>query len=396
MASQPQPDYRIDLRPYRILFWPFLLPVALLLALYNKISPIPFKIYALRVERVGQMAGNQEEICCAIDLGLYPKEFRVFIHRDHPSNSVLLEMQKRVLPINNWFLPLFDICHKLGGLGVSSMELHRITGYDTEKNTQRTKQHLFFTQDEIDEAECQCKELGIDTNKPFVPVLARDNSYLVHINEPTDMDNYRNVDIDTFIPAMEYLASSYKVIRMGSVVSQKLKTKHPQILDYSLSGKRSELLDIYLSAKCSFFFSTGTGLDSIASCCFRLPVLYVNFLPVSAVPLFKPGSLFIPKKYWHVKEERYLKMSELLDQIGFMCTPRELTPLGIVIHDNTHDEILDATREMVARLDGSWTDTAEDEKMQKQFWSTFEKTGRLPYLGRIGTDFLKQHPNWLE
>lgn len=397
MAKQKQPEYRINLRPYRLLYWPFLLPVALLLALFNKISPVPFKIYALRVDRIGQMAGNQEELCCELDLKMHPKEFRVFIHRDYPSNSVLLAMQKRILPINNWFLPLFDICHKMGGLGVSSMDIHKVTGQDWQQLTTKTPQHLSFTKEEEQEAHRQCHALGIDPEKPFIPVLGRDAAYLKHIKEPTDIDSYRNINISTFIPAMEYLAENHKVIRMGSVVCSDLNTTHRNILDYSLSGKRSELLDIYLSAKCKFFLSSATGLDGIASCCFRLPVLYVDFIPFNVAPILKPGSIFLPKKYWHTKEERYLTTSELLAGPGDLYTPRELTPLDIVVHDNTPEEILDAAKEMVARLDGTWVDSEEDKARQRQFWSQFEtKSDEYICLGRIGSEFLKQNPNWLE
>ena len=39
------PTYKMNLKWFRPLYFPILLPVALLIALYNKLSPIPFKIY---------------------------------------------------------------------------------------------------------------------------------------------------------------------------------------------------------------------------------------------------------------------------------------------------------------------------------------------------------------
>ena len=398
MASQPQPIYRINLRWFRIFYWPLLLPVALLLALFNKVSPVPFKIYVLRVDRVGQMAGNQEEIMCEFDLGLRPREYRVFVHRDRPSNSVLMDMQKRVLPIYQIFLPLFDVCHKLGGLGVSSMELAGISGFDALQLTSKTKQHLDFTPGEIEQAERECRELGIDPHKPFIPVLSRDASYLKSLQEPTDNDSYRNVDINTFVPAMEYLADRFQVMRVGSVVNSTMNTTHKGIFDYSLSGKRSDLLDVFFSAKCHFFFSCGTGLDSITSCCFRKPVLYVNFTPVSVLPILKPWTLLIPKKYWHLDEQRYLRLSELLETgIADLYTPRALNPHRVVIHDNTPEEVLEAAKEMEARLDGTWVETEEAREMQAKFWSFYRnQSSDHVCVGRIGTHFLKNNPNWLE
>lgn len=389
---------RINLKPYRILYWPFLLPIALLIALFNKISPVPFKIYALRVNRIGQMAGNQEELACMLDLGLLPKEFRIYIHRDKPCNNALLEIQKRIFPIHNSFLPLFDVCHKLGGLGISSMDMERYLGQDWEQNVTITPQHHFFSDDEIQQAHKECRERGIDPTAPFISVLARDVSYLAHINEPTDQKSYRNDDINTYVPGMEFIADDWKVIRLGSVVNRELKTTHPNIYDYSASGRRTELLDVYLSAECEFFMSCGTGLDNITALCFRKPVLYVNFIPAANTPILKPGSIFIPKKYWHTVEERYLTLSELLEEgIGEYTSPDILHPMNIVVHDNTPEEILAVTKEMKARLDGTWVETDEDRKQQKAFWSHYMKVNPdYKCLGLIGRDFLRDNPNWLE
>jgi putative glycosyltransferase (TIGR04372 family) len=397
MVNKKQPTYRINLRWFRLLYWPLLLPIALILAVFNKLSPIPFKIYALRVDRIGQMAGNQEEFMCELSLGLHPREFRIFVHRDKPSNSALLAMQKRELPIRQIFLPLFDVCHKLGGLGVSSMKLAGLAGNDAQQLVTKTPQHISFTDKEILSAKAQCRNLGIDPDAPFVPVLGRDSAYLDRIKEPTDADSYRNMDINTFVPALEFLAERFKVIRMGCVVQRELKTNHPNILDYSLSGKRTELLDVFLSANCHFFLSCGTGLDSITSLCFRKPVLYVNLTPISALPIFKPWTIVIPKKYWDTNQKRYLTLSELLDSdIGERCTPRELNPLGIVIHDNTPEEILDATKEMVARLDGTWVESDEDRDLQDTFWSHYKRRSSSHVcVGRIGTKFLKENSYWL-
>jgi putative glycosyltransferase (TIGR04372 family) len=396
MSTEPT---RINLKPYRVLYWPFLLPVALLIAIFNKISPVPFKIYALRVNRIGQMAGNQEELCCQLDLGLLPREFRVFIHRDRPCNRVFLNMQKRILPIHNIFLPLFDVCHKLGGLGVSSMEIERYSGRDWEHWVTKTPQHFYFSDEETQEAKRQCRELGIDPEQPFVPVLSRDTGYLAHIKEPTDQKSYRNDDINTYIPAIEWLAENWKVIRMGSVVNTELRTTHPNVLDYSKSGSRSELLDIYLSAQGAFFLSCSTGLDAIAACNFRRPILCVNLTPVANAPIMKPTSIFIPKKVWHVKEERYLTLSEILESgVGHHSGPAGLDKHGVVLHDNTPAEILAVTKEMKGRLDGTWTDSSEDIERQKIFWSFYEKIAWRPYkcVGRIGSDFLRENPTWLE
>jgi len=392
------PSYRINLRPYRILYFPILLPIAFLLALFNKISPIPFRIYALRVERIGQMAGNQEELLCKLDLGLLPREFRVFIHRDLPSNHVLLDIQKRVLPIKQFFLLLFDVCHKLGGLGVTSLEYTRITGRDEEHLMMRTGGHFSLSEQEQRDGGTEFRGLGLSTDIPFVTVLGRDSAYLNHLGEPTDDNNYRNVDINTFVPALEFLAENHQVVRMGSVVKDALHTDHPNILDYSLSGKRTELLDVYLSARCRFYMTCGSGPDGIAAYNFRIPTLYVNYLPPMYAPPLRAWAMFILKKYWSTSENRYLTLGELLDgDMRTMCTPRELDPLNVTIHDNTPEEILEATQEMTARLDGTWVETEEDRDLQERFWAQYAKRFKgIKYRAKIGSAYLRRNSYWLE
>jgi len=344
------------------------------------------------------MAANQEEYFSQLELGLLPREFRVFVHRDYSSNNALLGILKRSMNICQFFLPLYDICQKLGGLGVSSKKLLDMHGDDAQQLAAKTSQHVELSQAEIDEARKQCIEVGIDPDVPFIPVLGRDSTYLSSIGEPTDTNSYRNTDINTYIPAMEYLADRFQVIRVGSVVRDKLKTQHPKVFDYSLSGKRSELLDVYLSAKCHFFFSTGSGLDTITSNLFRLPVLYVNFTPVTAVYMLKPWTSFIPKKLWLTTEKRYLTLSEILERgVGDIYTPRELNPHGIIIHDNTPDEITDAVQEMEARLDGTWIETDEMKERQELFWSHFRrKNPHLKYSVRVISSFIENNPNWLD
>lgn len=393
MSSQPTPQYRINLRPYRLILWPLALPVALLLAFFNLLSPVPVKIYVIRVDRIGQMAANQEEFFCQLDLGLLPKEYRFFVYRDRPSNRALLAVLKRAMHICQWLLPVYDLCHKLGGLGVSSKHLLDIYGDDAEKLATQTTQHVNLIHSESEQAKKECRELGIDPEQPFVPVLGRDNLYLSSIGEPTDTDSYRNTDIKLFIPAMEYLADRFTVIRVGSVAKERLITQHPNILDYTFSGKRTELLDVYFSAKCHFFLSCGSGLDTIASNLFRLPVLYVNWTPLAAVYMLKPWTCFIPKKYWLRSEGRFLTLSEILESgVGDMYTPRELDPLDITIIDNTPEEILEATQEMVARLDGDWNETAEDKERQRLFWSYFEKNNpHRKYTVNICASFINKN-----
>jgi putative glycosyltransferase (TIGR04372 family) len=374
------------------------LPVALLLALFNKISPVPFKIYSLRVDRIGQMAAGTEQFLCELDHGRHPREFKVYIYRDRPANDALLTLFKRVLNVRQSFLPLFDVCHKLGGLGVVCYHIQKLPGHDPEHLVEDSPQHLFFTREEDAEARRQCAKLGIDPDKPFILALSRDNAYLEHIGEPTSLDSYRNTPIESYLLAMEHLADHYQVIRMGSVATTKLETNHPNILDYAFSGRRTELLDVYLSAKCFFFLSCGSGIDSITTFNFRRPALYVQYIPPGYFKPQKQQNIIILKKYWHTKKNRYLSMNELFEKgICYESVASKLFEHDVVVHDNTPEEILEAAQEMAARLEGTWVPPEGDSERQRRFKATFNRDGKKAVcLASIGAAYLEKNQYWLD
>lgn len=391
---------RDAIRWLRPVLWPLLLPLALVLALYNKLSPVPLKIHMLRVDRIGHLGGNTELFCSLRDLGRLPRERRVFVYRDAPCNAFLVRMWSRVIPIRQAFLPLFDLCYKLGGLGVTSRELEKSGTLDFENLMEKTPQHLDFTADEEQKAAEQGRALGLEQGRPFVSVLGRDSLYLIQHNPHEDNSHYtfRNVDINTYVPALERLAERFTVVRVGSTARDLLQTAHPRIIDYPFSGKRSEILDIYLAARCHFYITCGTGPDTVAAQCFRRPTLWVNLMPPYMATSWGRQNLTILKHYWSPAKQRYLTLSELLSSpLGHSYDYHAvIKPSGAQVVDNTPEEIQEAADEMVARLDGTWVETPEDRERQEQFWRLFKPHfPNREYVARMGAAFLRNHPHWL-
>ena len=97
--------------------------------------------------------------------------------------------------------------------------------------------------------------------------------------------DYRNYNIDDFILASEELAKKgYFVFRMGVVVNKPLVANNKKIIDYTNSNLRSDFMDIYLGAKCSFCVSTGLGFDDIPHI-FNRPVALLS-VPVGDLRAF--------------------------------------------------------------------------------------------------------------
>ena len=62
--------------------------------------------------------------------------------------------------------------------------------------------------------------------------------------------------------------------------------------------------------------------------------------------------------------------------------------------NNTPSEVTDVNLEMEKRINGRWEETEEDLDLQKKFWSNFEKSKlHGNFLGKIGSDFLKENKN---
>ena len=69
----------------------------------------------------------------------------------------------------------------------------------------------------------------------------------------------------------------------------------------------------------------------------------------------------------------------------------------IVLVSNTREEILSATQEMNMKLDHTWTETEEDEEMQRVFQTIAGPySPTIDFHGRIASSFLRKNKGLLE
>ena len=176
---------------------------------------------------------------------------------------------------------------------------------------------LNFTESEEERGLYGLKKLGITKNEKFVCLIARDPSYLNQNNPNKDYSyhDYRNHDINDFLLAAEHLTSKgYFVIRMGNIAEKKFRSANPKIIDYSFSNFKSDFMDIYLGAKCSFCITTQTGFDGVPQI-FRKP-LAVIAVPV-AIRISYKKVIFITKHHICNKTNKEITLSEILKMSSF-------------------------------------------------------------------------------
>lgn len=176
-----------------------------------------------------------------------------------------------------------------------------------------------------------------------------------------------------------------------------LENKKSQLL-YIEPDKRSDFLKTYLQAKCRFLICYDVEIAYIARS-FRRPVIYINLLSIDSKTLLKcaADSLFIPKRYWLITEERYLTLSETVGLTDMQFkTESDYLSLGIKPVDSTPDEMFALATEMDARLQGTWSPEDQDDALQAQFWELC--SGQLIHQRlalRIGSQFLRDNLGWL-
>jgi putative glycosyltransferase (TIGR04372 family) len=91
-----------------------------------------------------------------------------------------------------------------------------------------------------------------------------------------------------------------------------------------------------------------------------------------------------------------MSFSEIINlEFGGNDTNEIFASLNLELIENTSEEILDVTVEMVERLNGTWKTTEEDEELQERFWALFGPDKlKSPDL-RIGTEYLRQNKDLL-
>jgi putative glycosyltransferase (TIGR04372 family) len=348
--------------------------------------------------RIGHFAFDVEYYLSERKVGLHPeKAIDVFFYRaGKPANAFFAKMTERYLSVYNWIEPLLIANNWIPG-GDQHRILPAYDNYDSrDKNglLKRVEPQLSFSKEENKMAHSFLKSIGIGQQK-FVCMIIRDSAYLKN----ADYHNYRDVDISIFKEAALALAEKgYWVFRMGKVVHEPFKSDHPRILDYANSEYRSDFLDIWLMANCFFCISTGTGLDEVARI-FRRPAVYVNNIPLHQLVTYD-HVITVPKHLVWKEINKQLTLSEHL-AYPYLHTD-QYDNEKILVVDLTPKDIKQAVLEIEARLNGTWKDSEEDQRLQDRFWKIFnshqdfhKNHGEIHPEARIGADFLRNNPEWL-
>jgi len=382
---------------WNLLFFPVGLVLVLIMRLIRPL--ILIRINVLVSERIGHFAGNTELYLCERDEGINVPEgpyIDLWYHNWPISNKQLACMWNRVLHVGpRWLFSSVKIVNDL----IPGGEVHQIgsntrSDIDVYNLLDKFPPHLDFLSEEQEKGKTGLQALGIPEGAPFVCLSVRDSSYL-NKSAPWkswSYHDYRDCDIHNYLlVAQKLVARGYYVVRMGVAVKEAMNANNPMIIDYATNGMRSDFMDIYLAANCSFCIVGNAGFEAVPHI-FRRPIVYVDYVPFGMVHMESARLISTTKKHWLRDENRFMTLCEILESdVGFFSNSYEYEDNGIELLESTPEDIAAVGLEMDERLKGSWQSALEDEVLQRQAWALFPKED---YHGEIrsyiGAHFLRQ------
>ena len=435
-----------------VLFTPsyfFALPILTFLYLIRPWFLVRFS--CLTSSRLGHFAVDTELYLCARDLGLFTPStaYLDLFCFEKVSNKQLAKMWKRQLNIlPSWFLlPIININRFLSKF-FPQFKLHHSLNYiklssdnDWDDLLGKSSQHLKFTKGEIAYGKECLKKLGLLNSEKFVCLDVRDQAFL-NCDRPEKVWNYhslRNVELENFILAAEELTKrGYYVFRMGKKVLKPLKSSNSKIIDYANSNLRSDFLDIFIGAHCSFYLGCSGGFSAIphifrkplaSICCPVLDFVKPELSQVKLVTgsnhetifvrlacLYSKNGIGIIKHYISKQSGKKLTLKEIFsNNLTFGLRDLEyFSDKGIILQDPTPEEIKDMAIEMADLIENKWKPKEGDNELQEKVQNIFDQninsnffksevskymkknfTHVGKFKGKISTQFLRKNSKWL-
>lgn len=252
---------------------------------------------------------------------------------------------------------------------------------------------LSLTQQEIDRGWEVLQKLGVPRGAWFVAMHVREAGYKPEAKGSL-FDRMRNVDPLNYVKAArEIVARGGWVIRLGEPTMTRLPAM-PQLVDYAHSEFKSDWMDVFLASQCRFFLGGSGGVIALPQA-FHVPVIASDF-PPAFINLANAWDIFAPKLFWSRLENRLLSFKEIASPPFCYNEWHDVfEENGIDFVNNTEDEILEMTLELIERMQGSAVYTAEDEALQEKYRKLYPPSLGAK-LSRVGRHFLRTHADLLE
>jgi len=355
-------------------------------------------------ERIGHLASESEIFFGEIKKGIHPKgKYCLVLNKEayvQDVGNVRIDQKLK----ESYLLKMLKRQHPVVTVAQRDMEplAHR---YVARRAHQQRDIHgvldlvgpqLSFTKKEMEEGWRQLGRLGLTPDTPFVCLHLRESGYVHNLYKvdsfPKLRYSYRDVTAESYVPAIQHLLDQgLRIVRLGVPPVMKCPISDERYIDYANMAQNS-FLDLFLCAQCYFFLGTTSGLYAVADL-FRRPILYTNFAPLRHIHSWSVRYLTVPKVAYYRRLNRLLTFEEmLLPGLGDVIHGEKIEHLGIDYLANTEEEILEATKEMLAHLRNEWRETPERWNLQQRFWNMIPRDDLNQAIrARVGTHFLQKY-----
>lgn len=374
--------------------WVLLLPITVIahLAGYRRVT--------VKLDRIGHLASEFDCFLKERALGRLPQKRWFVVAPPHKvANPCLLDywMDQVVIFQSPW------ICAVLGAMGRHGLMEFNIGHYTPAFKGAATYQSvlaewgnrpplLVLKAEHRERGWKALGQMGIPRDGWFVAVHTREPEFSA---QDESAHSHRNSDVRKLIPAIQEIRRRGGwVVRMGDPTMQQL----PQmdgVVDYAFHPLRCDWMDVFLCAQARFFVGSTSGLY-LVSTAFGTPCALANVSPASHLA-FAPSDISIPKLVRSTPQNRYLTFGEIF---GRSIANYRFTQLfaenGLIVEENSEEDLRDLVVEMFDRIDGSYSETAEDRARQSRF-SALLRPDHYCFgtASRIGSRFLGSHENLL-
>ena len=249
------------------------------------------------------------------------------------------------------------------------------------------------------------KQVELRIEREFVCIANRDSGYLreTYVNS-SNFHNYRDSSIKTRKLAIQYLNDNgFTTVRMGKIVNEEVH--YQGCVDYASLGY-DEFMDVFFATKCKMFISDLSGVATIAAAMGK-PIVWTNgcgFLGncFGGLPINYEDIMIMKKPIWNSTGKTLSSIEVIENNVLDLIGSEKLDELGVRLVENTAEEIFEAVKERLLRINNQWFSNRNDEELQNKYREFVEiycnknkLDIRMIVPARVGTAFLRDNKAWL-
>jgi len=187
--------------------------------------------------------------------------------------------------------------------------------------------------------------------------------------------------------------SGVRVVRQGLFLEDNPVLTSAGLIVPNSQDYMPGFLDVWLASRCKFLLTAHTGAYFFAEA-FNKPWVMTD-AHTFAYPTWSSRGTLIFCLCWNEEEQKIASFQWMKDNPRWCYDSVRVGKLWKVVH-NTPEQITDVVTEKLARINGEWVDSVEDQELQKRFQRfVFGEVKDFTFLPRAGTKFLREHQHLL-